>query len=28
MVEIRCIIASGDATASTRWMRELLFGSR
>ena len=28
MAEIRGIIASGDATASTRWMRELLFGSR
>ncbi len=26
MEEIRSLIASGDATASTRWMRELLFG--
>jgi len=26
MEEIRGLIASGDATASTRWMRELLFG--
>lgn len=24
--EIRSLLASGDATASTRWMRELLFG--
>lgn len=24
--EMRALIASGDATASTRWMRELLFG--
>jgi sugar phosphate isomerase/epimerase len=27
VAEIRNIIASGDATASTRWMRELLFGA-
>lgn len=26
--EMRQLIASGDATASVRWMRELLFGSR
>ena len=28
MAEMRCLIASGDATASTRWMRQLLFGTR
>jgi xylose isomerase len=26
--EIRALLAKGDATASTRWMRELLFGKR
>jgi len=26
MVEMRGLIAKGDATATTRWMRELLFG--
>jgi sugar phosphate isomerase/epimerase len=28
MEQIRHLIAKGDATASTRWMRELLFGKR
>lgn len=28
MAQIRCLIAEGDATVSTRWMREILFGSR
>ena len=26
--EIRQLIASGDATKSTRWMRELIFGTK